>query len=99
MNRDTKGKFKREVGVNYEFNLPDINLLDRPPTVKLILLIFLFFWILTALLPVPDIKDKVKDYLCSYEQTCAKNFGCLLSNTTGFGATSTGIGANKRRDG
>lgn len=81
MNRDSKGKFRKSFGEEEDSLMNKMNLFDRPPSVKLIMVLFLIFWLVSNFLPTQtEMTLTFKNYVCGNKTT-------TLDRTPGEGNT------------
>lgn len=65
MNRDSKGKFRKVSEEEGDFLTDKMNIFDKPPSVKLILIIFLIFWLFSSFMPTQtEMTITFKNYVC-----------------------------------
>lgn len=70
MNRDSKGKFRKGSEEEGDFLTNKMNLFDKPPSVRLILILFLLFWLLSTFLPTQtEMTLTFKNYVCGNKTT------------------------------
>lgn len=66
--RDSKGRFKKN---DDDVDETEMNLLERPPTIKAIMIIIFLFWILSLFAPKStEVKKTMKGYMCDECTNC-----------------------------